>query len=54
MPHRLATPLRLLLIPKHRVDAKLMHFVDQHDEVVAQDFAHGLVFHGRRPFAGVR
>jgi hypothetical protein len=31
-----------------------MHFVDQHDEVVAQDFAHGLVFHGGRPLVGIR
>jgi hypothetical protein len=33
-PLKQAIPLHRLLIPEHRVDAKFMHFMDQHKDVV--------------------
>ena len=40
-------PRRVLFTQKHRVDAKLVHCVNENQQIVTQEFAHGLVFHRR-------
>ena len=34
------------MIPEYRINAKLVHLLSQNHEIVAQNFAHGFVFHG--------